>query len=240
MGDQPGVRDNKLGYLAQIDLLHELTPDDLRIIDSMVPVLSYPPGTIIYEPGARLNRLYFLKRGHVRLYWLSPEGKQLTLALLKDGNIFGETDSFATGAGSCYAETFSETLVCTMTTADLIRFMQERPPVAIKMIEILSRELKNAQELAATLALQDVRSRVLYLLMKLAEEFGPCQPGAYTRLNLRLTQQDVAHMIGATRESVSAVLADLSRQGVVRTARGSIAIRCDQAARLMDVELPTN
>ncbi|MGC8488613.1 MAG: Crp/Fnr family transcriptional regulator [Clostridia bacterium] len=233
-GTTPDARRDKLDYLSQIDLLQELSPEDLKTIDALVPVLSYPAGTTLYEPGARINRLYFLKRGRVRLYQLSPEGKQLTLALLRDGNIFGETDTFATGAGTCWAETLTDTLVCTMTTPDLSRFMVERPQVALRMIDILSRELTKAQELAATLALRDVRTRVLYLLTRLAAEYGEGQDGQYTALGLRLTHQDLAQMIGATRESVSTVLADLARQDVVRTARGRIALRCDAATRLLE------
>ena len=227
------ARRNNLDCLSQIDLLQELSPEDLQTIDTLVPVLSYPAGTTLYEPGAQLNRLFFLKQGRVRLYQLSPEGKQLTLALLRDGNIFGETDTFTTGAGTCYAEALTETLVCTMTTADLMAFMEKRPQVALRMIEILSRELKNAQELAATLALRDVRMRVLHLLTRLAAEYGQGREGEFTALDLKITHQDLAHMIGATRESVSMVLADLARQHVVHTARGRIAIRCDEATRLL-------
>ncbi len=233
MATSLGAHSDKLGYLSHIDLLQELSPDDLQTIDALVPVLSYSAGTTLYEPGSRLNRLYFLKRGRVRLYQLSPDGKQLTLALLKDGNIFGETDTFATGAGTCWAETLTDTLVCTMTTADLTQFMIERPQVALRMIEILSRELTKAQELAATLVLRDVRTRVLYLLIRLASEYGNGKAGEYTDLGFRLTHQDLANMIGATRESVSMALADLARQHVVRTSRGRIAIRCEEANRML-------
>ncbi|MCL8206681.1 MAG: Crp/Fnr family transcriptional regulator [Actinomycetia bacterium] len=226
----PG-QDHKLRYLGQIDLLQHLAPEDLRAVDQMVPLLAYPAGTVLYEPGQDLNRLYFLKRGRVRLYRLSPDGRQLTLAILKDGNIFGETDSFATGAGSCYAETLTDTLVCTMTTADLARFMQQRPSVALKLVEILSRELRRAQELVATLVLEDVRGRVLYCLSRLAAEFG-APDGDWAALDLKLTQEELAHMIGATRESVSAILAELSRHGLVRTGRGRIAVRRDVVATL--------
>ncbi|MDA8200097.1 MAG: Crp/Fnr family transcriptional regulator [Thermaerobacter sp.] len=231
-------RREKLGYLRRIDLLQELSAEDLQAIDALVPLISYGAGTVLYEPGRRLNRLFFLKRGQVRLYQLSPDGKQLTLALLRAGNIFGETDTFATGAGTCYAEALTDALVCTMTTADLMAFMMKRPRVALRLIQILSRELKSAQELAATLALRDVRTRVLHLLTKLAAEYGECRDGEFTALDLKLTHQDLAHMVGATRESVSAVLGDLGRKAVVQTSRGRLAIRCEEAARLLEGDLP--
>lgn len=232
MAGQPSGLE-KLEYLAQIDLLQELNSEDLKAIDEVAPILSYPPGTTIYEPGAELNRLFFLKRGRVRLFRLSPDGRQLTFAVLQDGNIFGETDSFATGAGSCYAETVAPTLVCAMTTADLTRFMERHPAVALKMIAILSRELRRIQELTATLVLENVRTRVLYVLVTLAEQFTAHDAEPPALIPVSLTHQDLAQMIGATRESVSQVLAELSREGVVRTGRGVITVCCERARALM-------
>ncbi len=231
---------NKLAYLSQINLLTELSAADLAAIDALVPSASYPPHTVIYEPGNRLEHLYFLKRGRVQLYQLTPDGRQFTLTILGDGNIFGEIDTFATGAGSCYAETMSPTLVCSMTRADLIRFMLRRPRVALKLVEILSRHIRSLHELTATLALEDVRSRVLHLLLKLAQQFGQPSEDGWTHLDLRLTHQDVAHLVGATRETVSTALAGLSRQQAVRTRHGTIEVNPGRVTALVASEAQPN
>lgn len=215
----------KFDYLANINLLSALTAEDIAAIDALVPVLSYPQGTMIYEPGDRISHLYFLKRGRVQLFQMTGDGKQLTLTVLGDGNIFGETDVFATGAGSCFAKTVAPTLVCRMAKDDLARFMTQRPGVAIKLVEILSQEMRNLQALTTTLVLEDVRTRVGYLLLRLADQFGHPLDRDWVRLDLRLTHQELAHLIGATRESVSVALGELAREDAVRTERGAIAIR---------------
>jgi len=228
----------KLDYLATINLLTALTEDDLAVIDAMARVVSYPVGRVIYEPGDQVQHIYFLKRGRVQLYQLTPEGKQLTLAVLGDGNIFGETDMFATGAGHCYAKAVAPTLICRMGKTELAQFMRDRPEVAFKLIEILSREIQRLQSLTTTLVLEDVRTRLGYLLVKLGEEFGRPVDDQWTLLDVHLTHQEIAHLIGATRESVSMALGHLSRDHLAKSDRGVIWIRLDALKAGLPQEVP--
>ncbi len=216
---------SKLDYLSEINLLTTLTKSDLAVIDAMARVVSYPTGTIIYGPGDQIEHLYLLKRGRVQLYQLTPDGKQLTLAVLGDGNIFGETDMFATGAGNCYAKAMAPTLICRLNKDEVAQFLAQRPKVALTLIEILSREVRRLQTLTTTLVLEDVRTRLAYLLVKLADEFGQPIADGWTVLDLRLTHQELAHMIGATRESVSIVLGEWVHTQAVKTERGRISLR---------------
>lgn len=217
--EEPTV--GKLYYLAQIDLLSSLSAEDLETMDRMAPTVSLPAGTLVYGPGEPLDRLYFLKRGRVRLYSLSESGRQLTLALLQDGNVFGETDSFATGAGSCYAETVTPSLLCSMSTQAFRTFMEVHPEVATRMVEILSKRLMALQELSQTLVFDDVETRVLLLLIKLG---GDAETPGFTRVGMPLTQQEIAGLIGSTRESVSLALGALATYGIVKTGRGTVWI----------------
>lgn len=228
----------KFDYLADINLLTELSAEDIAAIDALVPVLSYPANTVIYEPGDRIQQIYFLKRGRVQLFQVTPDGKQLTLTVLGDGNIFGETDLFATGAGSCYAKTVAQTLVCHMGKADLAHFMIQRPRVALKLVEILSHEIRKLQALTTTLVLEDVKTRIGYLLLTLGDQFGKAETAGWIRIDLRLTHQEVAHMIGATRESVSVVLGEWVRESVIQTERGVIHIHPARLRALLPGQEP--
>lgn len=227
-------------YLAEINLLTELSAEDIAAIDALVPKLSYPANTVIYSPGDKIREIYFLKRGRVQLFQVTQDGKQLTLTVLGDGNIFGETDLFATGAGSCYAKTVAPTLLCHMSKADLDRFMMQRPQVALKLVEILSHEIRKLQALTTTLVLEDVKTRIGYLLLTLADQFGKAQAGGWVKIDLRLTHQEVAHLIGATRESVSLVLGELAREEIVKTERGVIAIHPERVRSVLPGRDPGN
>ncbi|WP_028962851.1 Crp/Fnr family transcriptional regulator [Sulfobacillus thermosulfidooxidans] len=222
----------KFDYLAEINLLTELSAEDIAAIDALVPIMSYPANTIIYEPGDKIQQIFFLKRGRVQLFQVTPEGKQLTLTVLGDGNIFGETDLFATGAGSCYAKTVAPTLVCKMGKADLARFMEQRPRIALKLVEILSQEIRKLQALTTMLVLEDVKTRIGYLLLTLSDQFGQEEDQGWVRIDLKLTHQEVAHLIGATRESVSLVLSEFPAD-TVQTERGVIRVQPKRLENLL-------
>lgn len=228
---------NKLWYLSQINLFETLPMKDLRLIDKMAPMSTIPKGTLIIDPTTDNRRLYLLKRGRVRLFRVSEDGRQLTLGLLGKGNIFGETESLSTGSSAAYAEALDDALVCILGKEDFEAILLRWPKVALKMVSLLSQRIREAEELVENLAFHDVRYRVVYLLAKLTQQFGSTEeegaPG-YTKLDLNLSHQELAHMIGATRESVSTVLSQLAKEGVVITGRKQIAINLRQAKTLID------
>lgn len=228
---------DKLWYLSQINLFEDLPMEDLRIIDALAPMSMMRKGTLILDPTIQKRHLYLLKRGRVRLFKMSEDGKQLTLGLLGQGNILGETESLSTGMGSVYAEALNDTVVCALGKEDVDALLLQRPQVALKMIAILTRRVREAEELVENLAFHDVRYRVVYLLVKLAQQFGETDhtplPG-YTHLDFGLSHQDMAHMIAATRESVSLVLSQLAKEGVVVTGRRAVAVDLRRAKALID------
>ncbi|SMO78238.1 CRP/FNR family transcriptional regulator, anaerobic regulatory protein [Melghirimyces algeriensis] len=211
-------------YLSQINLMEELPLEDLKEIERMAPMSKIPKGTIISSPGEAPPALYLLKKGKVRLYKLNREGKEFTLGILGDGNIFGEVETFSTGTRDTYVEAMEETLLCVLNKKDFEEFMKERPQLAIKLIGILTERLREAEEMLENLAYGSVQKRLLYLLSKLVHHFGN-QKGAYWELDLRLSHQDLAAMIGATRETVSATLSELTRQGVISKERNKRDLR---------------
>ncbi|PTX64717.1 CRP/FNR family transcriptional regulator [Melghirimyces profundicolus] len=215
---------NKLWYLSQINLMEELPLEDLKEIDRMAPMSKTPKGTIISSPEEPQPALYLLKKGKVRLYKLNREGKEFTLGILGDGNIFGEVETFSTGTRDTYVQAMEETLLCVLNKKDLEEFMKERPSLAIKLIGILTERLREAEEMLENLAYGSVQKRLLYLLSKLVHNFGN-RKGVYWELDLRLSHQDLAAMIGATRETVSATLSELTRQGVIAKGRNKRDLR---------------
>ncbi len=228
---------DKLWYLSQINLFEALPMADLRTIDRMAPMSTIQKGTLIIDPTMENRNLYLLKSGRVRLFKMSEDGKQLTLGLLGKGNIFGETESLSTGLGSAYVEAMDDSLVCILGKADFEAILVKWPQVALKMVAILTQRVRDAEELLETIAFRDVRYRVVYLLAKLAQQFGSTKDGpasGYTHVDLALSHYDLANMIGATRESVSMVLSQLSKEGVVLTGRREIAVDLLQAKRLID------
>ncbi|MFZ5822808.1 MAG: Crp/Fnr family transcriptional regulator [Bacillota bacterium] len=228
---------DKLGYLSRINIMEVLPMEALKEVDRDAPMNVVRKGTIIMEPWHHSDVLFLLKEGRVRIYKISAEGKEFTLAMLGPGNIFGEIGSLSTGTEGAYAEALDDTVLCLWRKPDVERIMQQQPQLAMRVMEVLSARLKQMQELMGYLVMGDVRSRLLYLLLRLAAEFGAEDDGPWTLIAADLTHQDLAAMIGATRETVSATLAALSRDEVVRTGRKEIWVHRARAKSELDARL---
>ncbi|MBM7569045.1 Crp/Fnr family transcriptional regulator [Paenibacillus sacheonensis] len=228
---------DKRYYLSKMSIFDALTPDDLIELDHISPMTHFnaiPKGNIIQKPDNARDGLYFIKEGKVRLYKTTSEGKQFTVVILGKGNVFGEIDTFSFGTKGFYIETMDETLLCSVSKQDFENFLAERPLLAMKMLAELSKILKDKDEMLEKLALGDVRERIVHLLLKLSERFGIEEEGK-VRIDLPMTHQDVANMVGATREAVSIILKSLAKDNVIQTGRKTISISQVKAAEILEL-----
>lgn len=226
---------DKLLYLSQINLLNSMEKDALMEIERITTMNSVKKGKIIFSPHQSIEGLFLLKKGQVRLYRINPEGKEFTVGLLGAGNIFGEIESFSTGTNDTYVEAISDTLLCLLKKEDFEKFIKERPEIALKMIKLLSERLREAQDMLEKLALSDVRSRITYLLLKLADTFGQPQ-GDFQRIDAPLTHQDLANMVGSTRETVSSILAIMVKENLILTGRKELLVNRDRLENSFEVK----
>ncbi|MBH0231692.1 Crp/Fnr family transcriptional regulator [Halobacillus yeomjeoni] len=217
---------DKLSLLSEISLFDELSRDELMIIDEMSEMNPVKKGSIILSPDHPIEALFLLKKGQVRLYRMNDQGKQFTMDILVDGNIFGETSTVTLTDDQMYAEAMTDTYICTLSHKDFEQFIEKNPKIALKLIDILSSRLKDFYSLSEKIALSDVRQRLLFLLLMLSEKTGRRKKNWQT-IEMKLTHQDLANMIGATRETTSAVMSQLKKEGYLRKIR-YLAIDADK------------
>ncbi|RWZ55011.1 Crp/Fnr family transcriptional regulator [Halobacillus fulvus] len=206
---------DKLSLLSQISLFEELSKDELMSIDKMSEMSPVKKGTLIVSPDHPMDALFLLKKGQVRLYRMNEEGKQFTLDILVDGNIFGETSTISLTDDQTYAEAMTDTYVCTMSRNDYEQFIQQNPHVALKLIDILSSRLKDLYSMSEKIALSSVKHKLLYLLLMLSQKNGRRKKNWQT-IEMKLTHQDLANMIGSTRETTSAIMSQLKKEGYIK------------------------
>lgn len=217
---------DKLWYLSRISIFDSLSPEDFKEIDMMAPMTHFnavPKGTLIQTPEHHREGLFFVKTGTIRMYRVNAEGKQFTAAILGSGNMFGEIDSLSFGTHDMYIETIEETLICSVLREHFEKFLLKRPELAMRFLKVLSNQLKEKDELLEKLAIGNIEDRVLHLLFKLSEQFGTENDG-FIKIDFPLTHQEIANMIGITRESVTTILKDLSQKGILRTGRMQISV----------------
>lgn len=197
--------------------------EELQEIDKMTPMMTIKRGELIQSPDTFREGLYFLKKGKLKLYKINSEGKQFIVSILGAGNVFGEIDSFSLGTRDSFIETMDETILCSLGKDQFEQFLVDRPHLAVRIMKELSRLLKERDAMLAQLALSNVKERILHLLKTLAATFGISE-GSYRKIDMPLSHQEIANMIGSTRETVTMILSDLSKDGVIKTGRMSVHV----------------
>jgi CRP-like cAMP-binding protein len=185
---------------------------------------------VIFLRGDQGSHLYIVERGSVKIALSSAEGKEMILALLNRGDIFGEMTLLDDAPRSADAVAIEPCDVLLREREDFINFLAERPRASLSLMAALSRRLRATDELVEDAAFFDVPARLASVLLRLAQTSG--QPGPWgTTIGRRLTQGDLAGMIGARRESVNKWLRFYERQGLIVSDRGIITVLQPEALR---------
>ncbi|PPQ49222.1 cAMP-binding protein [Paenibacillus peoriae] len=223
---------NSIQYLSQFNLLHSLSLEDLIEMDQMTSITTIPKKTFIQTPETFSEGLYFVKKGKVRLYKLNADGKQFTLDILSEGNVFGEMDMISLGTREMYIETIEECDICRVDKDRFEHFLIEHPRFMMNMIKVLSDRISGMSSLAQHLALGNLQDKILYILLKLSDQFALQGREEYCKINFPLSHQEIANLVGATREAVTAALQELVKEKVIKTGFKTIYIHREKLVKL--------
>ncbi len=206
--------DLKAGLLREVDIFAGLSPAELKEISRTLPMQTCQVGGLVTSPDDDDERLYVIKRGRVRLYRLTPDGKQLTLELLDKGRIVGRMAWLGQQLTDAYAEAIEDALICSFTPAELRRLIDRFPNVGVNIIRYLSGRLAASEREREVMAFRSVEQRLAARLVELSERFGqPTEDGV--AIDVRLTQQELADMIGTSRETLATTVASLRERRVL-------------------------
>jgi CRP/FNR family transcriptional regulator len=178
---------------------------------------------LIFAPGDSDGQLYFLLEGTLRLYTIYGQYKEATIALLKDGGIFGELSLDEEGWQNVFAEAVTSARVAVVRKSVLANVIKRQPEFIIKLVYSISERLRQSDEVIESLLDREVSARLTTLLLNLGDRFGEVD-GSVMVLNVRLTHQDLANMIFSTREAVSKVMSEFQRDGLIEVRNRKIAI----------------
>jgi CRP/FNR family transcriptional regulator, global nitrogen regulator len=166
----------------------------------------------IFTPGDPDDQLYFLLEGTVRLYKIYGDYKEATVALLREGGVFGKLSLVEGRWQDVFAEAVTDVRVASVQKSTLTEVIKRRPEFAMKLFASFSERLRQSDEVIETLLRREVSTRVATLLLNLGDRFGESD-GRGMVLDVRLTHQDLANMIASTREAVSKVMSEFQRDG---------------------------
>jgi CRP/FNR family cyclic AMP-dependent transcriptional regulator len=198
---------------------HVLNDADLTAVGAHGIARSYPKHTIIVSEGDATDSLYIILEGRVKAFVSDGEGNEMVLSTQGPGEYFGEM-VLDEGPRSASIVTLEPSRFLVVPKAEFRQFVLSNPTFALSLIDKLISRVRSLTASVKSLALMDVYGRVARLLLEMAEEKGD---GGYI-IAQRLTQQDIASRIGASREMVSRILKDLSDGGYLTQSRTSIVL----------------
>ena len=220
-------------HLKNTQLFEDLSEEDLEQLSRLTPYKRYKEGDIIYFMEDPADALYFIRDGMVKISMYFPNGKEMILALLGKYDVFGELLLLPSERRPNQAEAVMDTTLIVLPEEDFHKLLTTHPQIAMKFIQVMSTKLFQSQSWFAELGAFDAPGRLANLLLRLGNDFG-VESERGTVIELNLTQQDLAKMIGATRETVSHCLARLLEFGAVRRRRSPIAVNMEKLQEFLD------
>ena len=197
---------------------HLLQESVLREIAATAAVRRYPAHAVIIHEGDAADTLFIILSGRVKVYVSNEAGKEVVLNQHGPGEYVGEV-ALDGDVRSASVATLEPTTCAAVPGVDLCQFIADHPDFAMVLIRNLSHRLRDLTGNLKSLALEDVYSRVVGLLTRLSTVEGPHRVVAQ-----RLTQQDIAERVGASREMVSRIFKDLTTGGYLRVESGRVTL----------------
>ncbi len=196
-------------------LFAALDDDAAGALRASMTEVSVARGRALFNEGDPGDRLYVVTAGKIKLGRTSADGRENLLAVLGPGEMFGELSLFDPGPRTATATAVTDSRLIGLGHGDLQPWLAGRPEVAGQLLTALARRLRRTNESLADLVFSDVPGRVAKALLDLAQRFGtPTEQGLHVTHDL--TQEELAQLVGASRETVNKALADFAQRGWVR------------------------
>jgi CRP-like cAMP-binding protein len=220
----------RIRLLSLVDIFEPLSEEEIERLNGQLPDRRLEGGEIFYGPHDRSERLFLLQKGKIRIFRTTPEGRELTLAVVEAGTVFGEMALTGQQLEGAYAQAMEPSQVSTMAREDLERLVLEKPEVGLKIMQVLSERLRRYETRLEDVTMKDVRSRLAGIIVILVESEG-VRTGTGYRIPAHYTHERLGTMIGANRVAVTRAFGLLQDEGVVELRRRLIFVSDIEALR---------
>jgi CRP/FNR family cyclic AMP-dependent transcriptional regulator len=216
---------SKLWYLENFSLIKDLPMEDKMHIEENTSMKSAKKGQYIYFPDEPSTTVFFLKEGSIKIGSYSDDGKEITKAILKPGEIFGELSLVGEDIRQDFAQALdNEVKICAMSMSDMEAMMEVNPRLSLNVTKLIGLRLRKTERKLNDLVFKDVRTRIVDFLIDLAKEDGTAV-GDEIMIKHKLTHQDIANLTATTRQTVTTVLNELKEKDLIYMERKKFLIR---------------
>lgn len=210
-------------HIKNCSLFSKLTESQFTELEKHSRLRKFPKGTAVYLPSDEADGAFLLAEGRIRLCSTTPEGKQSILAFVEPGEVFGELALIESGEREERAETTVASTVVLIPGRLLREMMEDSASLSIGVSKLIGLRRKRVERRLRSLLFRNNRDRLAHLLTELAEQYGNAT-SVGIELGIRLSHQDLASIIGATRETVTTLLGEMQQSGLLRISRQKLVL----------------
>ena len=215
--------DDVKAILSRAGVFQGVDPDAVSSLLGELETVRFPRGATIFNEGEPGDRLYIIISGKVKLARHSADGRENLLTIMGPSDMFGELSIFDPGPRTSSAVCVTEVTAASMNSDLLHNWVAEHPDITSQLLRMLARRLRRTNNSLAGLSFTDVPGRVAKALLGLANRFGAPE-GPNLRVTHDLTQEEIAQLVGASRETVNKALAEFAHRGWIRLEGKSVLI----------------
>ena len=209
--------------LRRAGLFQGVDPEAVEALAGQFEIIDAPRGAVLFNEGDPGESLYIVISGKVKLGRRSSDGRENLVAVMGPSDQFGELSLFDPGPRTATATVVTDAKVAKLPKEALQAWVQDRPQIAMQLLRVVARRLRRTNTMLADLIFVDVPGRVAKQLLQLAQRFGSVD-GGQLRVTHDLTQEELAQLVGASRETVNKALADFASRGWLRLEGKSVVI----------------
>ncbi|SHM17416.1 CRP/FNR family transcriptional regulator, anaerobic regulatory protein [Caldanaerovirga acetigignens] len=209
--------------LKKVYIFSELSDEELVKVKRLVNTKNYKKGTVIFFEGDPGEAVFFVKSGKVKVYKGDDEGREFILHIFDEGDVFAEAVLLGGGTYPATAEAVEDSVVGFIKNEDLESFIKKSPDLAIKIIRIMAARLRDSQEKIKDLALKDTYDRTACMLHKISLDYGQ-RTSRGIEIDLPVTRQELAALVGTSRETVTRILSQMKKNGIIDIDRQKIIV----------------
>lgn len=214
---------NKLWYLKHIRLFDGIPHSEMQEMEKIARMEEVKKRQPLYLPGDQSRSVYLLKKGRVKIANTAPSGKEVIFEILEPGEIFGELEVLDDTPRTTSAETLDDTVICVIPRKDFDQYLATHSNVTAKLTKLIGLRLRKIQSRVEDLVFRDVPARLARLLLELSKTDGVTDKQGI-RLRAKLTHQEMANLIGCSRETVSTILGQFRDQKLIQVDGRTITI----------------
>lgn len=213
--------------VAPSNFLAQLGANEAAGLRAIAIARHYAKGDFVFRCGAPGQNVYFLRSGKIKIHQLSPLGREVILWFCFSGEIFGLAEVARGGERAVNAQACEASEVLAVAQDKFGDFLDRHPRVAKLSMQVLSSRLRVLGEMFVNLVADDVNTRIGKLMLRLSARYGT-RAGKEIFLNIPLTHQEIADMVGTSRQTVTSTLSALKRQGVLSIDNHRIHIESEE------------